>query len=332
MNTYQKTAVATIAATILLISVGSLVRITGAGLGCPDWPKCWGCWFPPSSIEEVDMAYVQEKGYDINEFNPVKMWIEYVNRMVGVIIGFLILLTFLRSFAYRKSRPIIFWCSGLCFLLVGFQGWLGGQVVKSGLQPGIITLHMALAIILLCLLLFTAFKSMQDRLNLILTADIRARLMWPALLFFGLTVVQLLIGTQVREGIDPFIKNPGELPRTEWLTEVGLIDHIHRLSSWLVLISGALLYRDIKNTTSPGYLLLISRALLAGVLMQIGLGVILAYAALPPAAQVLHLTLATLLVCGQFCLILMLRHSRKAQEVKDTGTSVNQIDSKPVPG
>jgi len=319
MDAYQKTAIATIIATIILISVGSLVRITGAGLGCPDWPKCWGCWFPPSSIEEVDMAYIQEKGYDIQEFNPIKMWTEYVNRLVGVAIGFLVFLTFLRSVRYLKSQPAIFWYSCLSFALVGFQGWLGGQVVRSGLQPGIITLHMALAVLLLCVLIYATFKTGQDRNLENIAPGLCTKLTRLSILLFVFTCIQMLIGTQVREGIDPFIKDAGGLPRSEWLGQIGVIDHVHRLSSWLVLITGIIIYRVIKTTRSAGFLPAVSRWLVAGIVLQILLGVLLAYASLPRSAQVLHLTLATLLLCGEWYLILVLCHARH-----DVGNSEDQ--------
>ncbi|MDE2728576.1 MAG: COX15/CtaA family protein [Gemmatimonadota bacterium] len=311
MNAFQKTALATLAATILLITVGSLVRITGAGLGCPDWPRCWGSWLPPASVEALDMAYVREKGYDPADFNPVKMWTEYANRLVGVVIGILVFVTFLRSFRYRMTQPAVFYCAGLCFVLVGFQGWLGGQVVRSGLQPGIITLHMALAVILLCLLLFVTFQSMEQRLRVELTGRGRSVLLRLGFALLAVTAIQVLIGTQVREGIDPFIKDDGGLPRGEWLARVGLVDHVHRFSSWLVLIAGVLLYRAVRRHGMAGKLHAAARFILAAILLQIALGVVLAYGGLPPGAQVLHLTLATLLVCGECMFLLMVRASRR---------------------
>ena len=63
------------------------------------------------------------------------MWIEYANRLVGVAIGILVFATFLRAFRYKKTSPQIFYGAGLDFILVVFQGWLGGQVVESGLRP-----------------------------------------------------------------------------------------------------------------------------------------------------------------------------------------------------
>ena len=311
MNTFQKTALATLVATVLLISVGSLVRITGAGLGCPDWPRCWGSWLPPASVEDLDLDYLREKGYDPASFNPVKMWIEYANRLVGVGIGILVFLTFLRSFRYRRSQPVVFYCAGLSFLLVGFQGWLGGQVVRSGLQPGIITLHMALAVMLLCLLLFVTFQSMEKRVRVDLSDQGRTILLRLGFALLAVTTLQLLLGTQVREGIDPFIKDDGGLPRGEWLAQVGLVDHVHRLSSWLVLLAGVLVYRSARRHGREGLLAQTSRFILAGIVLQILLGITLAYGGLPRPVQVLHLTLATLLICAECSFLLMVKASRR---------------------
>lgn len=307
MNAFQKTAVATLAATVLLISVGSLVRITGAGLGCPDWPRCWGAWLPPSSVEDLDLAYLREKGYDPAAFNPAKMWIEYANRLVGVAIGILVFVTFLRSFRYRRTQPVVFYCAGLCFVLVGFQGWLGGQVVRSGLQPGIITLHMSLAVILLCALLYVTFQSLEQRVRVELADPARAALRRLGFALLAVTILQLLLGTQVREGIDPFIKDAGGLPRGEWLAQVGLVDHVHRFSSWLVLLAGVLVFRSAKRHAPGSRLIPVARFILASIVLQILIGITLAYGDLPRPAQVLHLTLATLLVCAEFSLLLMVK-------------------------
>ncbi len=307
MNAYQKTALTTVIAVVVLITVGSLVRVAGAGLGCPDWPRCWGCWLPPASIEELDMAYIEAKGYDINEFNPTKMWIEYINRMVGVLIGILIFITFLRSFPYRSTQPAIFNCSLCCLLLVGFQGWLGGQVVRSGLIPGIITLHMVLAVILLCVLIYTTFEAMKSKFKINLPEESKRFMIRITTVLFALTCMQLILGTQVREAIDPFIKDPESLPRSQWLNNAGWYDHIHRASSWLVLIAGILLFRWVRKHEIIGVLRVVSTVILVGIVIQLLLGITLAYGDLPKAAQVMHVTIATLLICTEFYGILAVR-------------------------
>ena len=251
------------------------------------------------------------KGYDPAEFNPLKMWIEYANRLVGVAIGILVFVTFLRSFRYRNTRPVLFYCAGLCFALVVFQGWLGGQVVRSGLQPGIITLHMALAVILLCALLYVTFQSLEQRIRVELTPEARITLRRLGFALLAVTILQLLLGTQVREGIDPFIKDAGGLPREEWLSQVGLVDHVHRLSSWLVLLAGALVFRSVRRHAADSRLMPVARFILAGIVLQILIGITLAYGDLPRPAQVMHLTLATLLVCAECMLLLMISAARR---------------------
>ena len=138
LNLYQKTALSTIAATLFLIMVGGIVRAAGAGLGCPDWPKCYGLWIPPMHVSELP------PGFDVDSFNAFKTWTEYINRLIGVLVGFFIAANFLTSLRYRKSKPNVTISSLLALILVLFQAWLGGQVVRSGLASGMITLHMLL--------------------------------------------------------------------------------------------------------------------------------------------------------------------------------------------
>ena len=72
LNLYQKTALSTIAATLFLIMVGGIVRAAGAGLGCPDWPKCYGLWIPPMHVSDLP------SGFDVDSFNAFKTWTELV--------------------------------------------------------------------------------------------------------------------------------------------------------------------------------------------------------------------------------------------------------------
>lgn len=303
---FHKLALATLIATLLLIMVGGLVRVSGAGLGCPDWPRCWGCWLPPSSPEKIDSSL-----YDISQFNPVKMWIEYANRMVGVVIGFLILATFLHSIRYFRSTPRLFWASLTAFVLVLFQAWLGGEVVKSGLRPGIITLHMVMAIVLLTLLLYIVHSSREKEAP---TGN-NHNLQIVAGTLFALTCFQVVLGTQVRETVDPYIKKvetPEAQPRSEWLQSAGWKDHVHRISSWAVLGVAVILYRRCRRQTTTDPIRRLVYWVLGLVLLQIILGITLAYLALPPASQVLHLANASILICAE---VLLLLHCRRPKSI-----------------
>ncbi len=305
MNPFQKTAMTTLVAILLLIGVGSLVRVSGAGLGCPDWPRCWGCWFPPASIGEIDKNYLIERGLDIEDFNPIKMWIEYINRLIGVIIGVLVIATFLRAIPYRQTHPAIFYGSLCAVFLVGFEGWLGGQVVKSGLKPGIITLHMAGAMVLLCLLLYITVRAVDIRVPATLpTPKVLVRLSG---LLFVVICIQMLLGTQVREAIDPYIKNSGGVSRNAWIANVGLMDHIHRSFTWVVVAIAAYLVYITRKHGMGGLLNATCYLAMALILCQAISGMALAYAGLPRVFQVLHLVTSALLICAVYTLWLMLR-------------------------
>ncbi len=308
---FQNLALATLLATLLLILVGGLVRVSGAGLGCPDWPRCWGCWLPP-----VDTASIDPDKYDISQYNPAKMWIEYVNRLVGVVIGLLILSTFLSSIRYRKTRPSLFLASMAAFVLVVFQGWLGGEVVKSGLKPGIITLHMALAMALLTLLLWIVHCARGAPPAVAGSEKLRP----AAALLFGLVCLQVILGTQVRETIDPFIKLEGSeeaQPRAQWLSHAGKKDHLHRLFSWAVAAAALLLVAKGRKLPAGASPRMLAHVVLALVATQILLGVTLAYLALPPPSQVLHLANSALLVCAVVLLWLHCQPGRPDESCVD---------------
>ena len=308
LNLYQKVAIATVAAVVFLIFVGGLVRATGAGLGCPDWPKCWGCWVPPADISEIDATQ-----YDVMQFNETKMWIEYLNRLVGVVIGLLIIATFALSFRYRRGQPVIFWGSFASLILVLFQGWLGGQVVRSGLHTGMITLHMIVAIILLSLLIYTTFRATADLTRPTLSARAVRLLFITSLALYVLTVVQVLFGSQVREAIEMVSRETPSLARGEWLSKTGVIFLIHRSFSWLVLAASVLLiwwkFR-LKIRGLVGHLIWLNAAF---VIAQIIFGVIMDDHAIPPFSQVLHLGISSVMVCAQFFLILLVRSANRLQ-------------------
>lgn len=304
MNLYQKTAVTTVCATILLIFVGALVRAAGAGLGCPDWPQCFGMWIPPTTAADLPA------GYDASLFNPVHTWLEYINRLIGIVIGLLITATFIISFKYRKKEPIITVASGVAFVLVLFQGWLGGQVVRSGLQAGMITIHMVVAMLILSILLYAAFRAMNERLQIQIPRNVKRDLLWLGGGIFLLTMAQLVLGTQVRESVD-FAKNVLELPRESWIDTTGWIYAVHRSFSWLVVILAAgLLYYNRKKGV-PNRLQTTGWIIAALIIFQIFLGVGMERFGMPAAFQVLHLVSVSILICAELLFMLMTRFAKE---------------------
>lgn len=302
-NTYQKVALTTVVATIFLIFVGGLVRASGAGLGCPDWPKCFGLWIPPTSVADLPA------GFDASQFNVFKTWTEYINRLIGVIIGLLITTTFALSFRYRKKEPAVLYSSGLAFVLVLIQGWLGGRVVMTGLDEWLITLHMLLAMIIMMTLIYAVFKASVKELTVSLDTKTSRWMFWAVIFLMLTTFIQLIFGTQVREVID-VLKNMTEPPpRETWISRVGTIDEIHRSFSWVVAIAGGVVFYLAHWWSESDRIKKLATAILAFLALQIITGIGLYYLALPPVYQVVHLVGIAILIAFEFLLFLLVMNS-----------------------
>ncbi|MCH8569533.1 MAG: COX15/CtaA family protein [Balneolales bacterium] len=297
---FPTVAITTVVVTVILIFIGVIVRASGAGLGCPDWPQCFGMWIPPTDVSQLPPQF------DPDEFNVVKTWTEYINRLVGVLVGFLILITAVCSLSFIKTRTNVFVSAFLALVLVIFQGWLGGQVVRSGLQPGMISVHMVVAMLILMTLVYSAWHSIKEKYRFTLMQHHKRALFRIGLALITVTLIQIVLGTQVREGIDLVDKSIYD--RSEWLDQVGIIDDIHRSFSWvIVMITVYLIYYVKKNNL----VLNITRLsfTIAGLLVtQILIGVVLAYGGLPASFQVLHLGVSSFLIIALQLLILASRH------------------------
>lgn len=317
LNFYQKTAISTVGATLFLIMVGGIVRASGAGLGCPDWPKCYGLWIPPMQVSDVPA------GFDLASFNALKTWTEYINRLIGVLVGFFITANFLSSIRYRKTKPSVTISSFTALVLVLFQAWLGGQVVRSGLSTGIITLHMLLAMIIVGVLLFASFKSKEEFVLIRLHASQKRQFINYGIALGILVVVQMILGTQVREGVDT-IKDVLLAPnRSLWIEELGLVYKVHRSFSWVLLLTTiAFSYRFFtyysalsSNERKENRLFIVlSVAIPIGIVSQILVGVGLQWLHMPGLLQVLHLIGVALLLSVLFIYMLILTQRTTTSE------------------
>ncbi len=294
---FQKWAIATLVATLFLIFVGGFVRASGAGLGCPDWPRCWGSWLPPADVSAIDPDL-----YDISQFNHTKMWIEYVNSIVGVVVGLLVVGTFVLSLRYRKTRPAVTLGAFLAVLLVVFQGWLGGVVVKSGLAHGMITLHMIVAVILFCLLIWIAYRAAAGGAQFAFPGRHRRLLRGITLAFFLCTAVQIVLGAEVREYVEIASRSEA-LERSQWIDLAGWRYLFHRTFAWTLVVASVALIVFAARGRASGITFRLIVALALGVLVQVGSGAAMAWFALPPSAQIIHLGVSTVLACLSFFLI-----------------------------
>ncbi|HYK77792.1 MAG TPA: COX15/CtaA family protein [Daejeonella sp.] len=333
----------TIITLFVLILAGGVVRSSGSGMGCPDWPKCFDKYIPPTNASELPAnyreKYVEKRvaknqrfahmldvlGYGkmaerirndesilkAEEFNALNTWIEYINRLVGVVFGFLLIACFIYSFTYFRLSKSIFFLSLLNLFLVGFQGWLGSIVVSTNLMPWLITLHMLLAIAILAICIATYFKAriLRDR-HLLTSTPTKYVKIW-AMVAMLLTVVQILLGTTVREQVDALAVAMNNLNRSEWVSNLGITFDIHRDLAILVLIVNIVLFVMVRaRYVMKGHQFKYVLAVLILIGLQILSGIILSYLALPPVAQTTHLVLACILFGAQYYLMLLLGRNK----------------------
>ena len=136
---FQKLAAITVVATLLLVILGVVVRATGSGMGCPDWPTCHGAWIPPT--------------------DDYRAWLEWWHRTVAATIGILILGVALLAWRDHRDRRSILWPSVAAVHLVGFQAWLGRETVRLNNSGESVTAHLAAAMSLLGLLVYLLVRS-----------------------------------------------------------------------------------------------------------------------------------------------------------------------------
>ena len=139
MSRFTKLAAATVAMTFVLVVVGVIVRSTGSGLGCPEWPTCHGSVVPP--------------------FDDVHAIIEWSHRTTAAVVGILALALAISALVGYRRRPSILWPSLAALVLVVFQAILGKVTVESELAGDIVTAHLATAMSLLALVIFIVVRA-----------------------------------------------------------------------------------------------------------------------------------------------------------------------------
>lgn len=315
---FRRLGMLTICAVYIVILAGGIVRASGAGMGCPDWPTCFGQWIPPTSEAQLPANYHEiyaARGYENTQFNPVKTWTEYTNRLVGVTIGFLIFLTAWSSRIYLKTDKPVFYLAVTAFLLVGFQGWLGSTVVSSNLNPLKITIHMVVALLIVALLIYTITRSQRESFASIDLNLLPAKLPKVLNAVLIMSLIQITMGTQVREAVD-FISHDLVLERQFWREDFPIIFYVHRSFSSLILFTnGWLVWRLWQNVVRNHPLVKAGLLLMGLIVTAILAGVSLDRLGMPPVAQPIHLLMANLILGTQFFMWMTLRYSTSTQQV-----------------
>lgn len=328
---FRKSIKISIIAVYLVIIAGAVVRMTGSGMGCPDWPKCFGYYIPPTEISELEWApertfkkgqviikdealYVAKEDFttthtyqdehwalytkhDYATFNVWHTWIEYINRLFGALSGFAILYMAILSFKKWKTKKQLTVLSWVSVVLLLFQAWLGATVVYSVLSPVKITIHMVMALVILAVLLYLLYASQDNPRSYLTSKNYKGLIIFAVLL----TLIQVVLGTQVREFVDERVKEVGYSSPSLWLENPGLDFYFHRSFSIIMVIVNLMLwYFNKKNNYGLKYLSLLIWLILA----EAFTGILMYYFDFPILTQALHLVLATLLFGVQFYILL----------------------------
>ncbi|WP_111683541.1 COX15/CtaA family protein [Winogradskyella tangerina] len=335
---FRNTAKVALVLIYLVIVAGAVVRMTGSGMGCPDWPKCFGYYIPPTDASEIQFQpnHEYKKGYviqiddifyyaksdftsgselnlsnwepntthDYNTFNAKHTWIEYINRLIGALSGIPILIFTIMSFWLWSHKKRLLFLSILTVFGMGFQAWLGKTVVDSNLLPYKITIHMVMALVIVALILYLIHASSSK----IKSQKFDGLFKTGMIIATVLTLIQIVIGTQVRQFVDEQNTLSGYL---NWdITELAPLEfYVHRSLSILVLLLNAwLFYRN--RSLNLGFKKFRFIIILIG--LEIATGIAMYYFNFPFSTQPIHLVLAALLIGVQFYIILESSQSKRS--------------------
>ena len=327
---FLKMAKTSLVLVYLVIIAGATVRMTGSGMGCPDWPKCFGYYIPPTDVQELtwEAYHEYEKGqviikdeklfvaketftsdemyhpeywkeytkHDYAEFNPMHTWVEYINRLFGALAGVACFILGIMSFRFWKTKKSVVAWSWIVVFLLGFNAWLGATVVYSVLSPVKITTHMIAALLNVAALIYVIHLAKENH-NYKKYNPTFKFFLWISMI---LTLIQVGIGTQVREFVDHQVK-AGIGNEFLWLQNPDVTFYVHRTFSIIVLLVNLYLYLRNKRLnlgfTNLNWVMLL-------LLLEIGTGIAMNYFGFPFGSQAAHLVLAAILYGIQFSLIL----------------------------
>ena len=342
MNSLYIKTIISIVIVYLVILAGGIVRMTGSGMGCPDWPKCFGFLIPPTERSQLEwksnseynknqiviidekLFYANDKfkskskfemsnwseytKHDYSKFNVYHTWIEYINRLIGAIAGLSVLILFVNSLKFLKTKKIITGLSFLALIAIIFQAWLGKMVVDSNLTANTITVHMLMAIILLFILFSILAISNPSKKRVKISRNISILV----LISIVLLLIQIITGTEVRKFIDIKMELLNYTEKDRWIENISSSFSFHRSFSWAIIIVNSLIYFYARKS---GLKLKIIHIVNTLIFFQISSGIIMYYFHFPFSSQPIHLLISTMIISIQFYFLLLYKTSKNAIKI-----------------
>ena len=312
MKNFRRFALLSAIAAYVLIIVGGLVRVSGAGLGCPDWPTCFGRWIPPTNVSQLPP--------DINpaQFNFTLAWIEYINRLIGILVGLFITIMMILAVKNLRKVPRLLIPSIITFLLVAYQGWQGGQVVTSQLEPFVVSWHMALALIIVGLLVYInqqAYYIEHPQFDKTAIFPSKSGL-WVRALWIAL-IVQTILGTHVRSVLVPE-HGPLQVAQMGLPGAITSMDFLHPLLGILIALYTWLFGFSVlrRGEQLSGMVKGVITSMMAIMLLQVIIGIVMVMAGVPGVMQIAHLFVASFYTGMLIFIHMAYKRSQKIADAK----------------
>ena len=338
MKNIRNLTIASIIIVYIVILAGGIVRMTGSGMGCPDWPKCFGYLVPPTDRSDIEwkknhnykknqiiifndsLIYANKdfisndsikrenwKNYtkhDYSKFNVYHTWIEYINRLIGALAGLSVLILFINSLKFINKQRLITILAFLSLTGILFQAWLGKTVVDSNLLAGKITIHMLMAVLIVSILFILLSKLNEENSNLVFNKYISNL----TLISLGLLIIQLLSGTEVRQFVDIQMLSNNYSEKYKWLMNPPESFYFHRSFSIIIFIVNILIFIKLKKMIIDSKIFKIIMILL---FIQILTGIMMYYFDFPFATQPIHLLISSLIIGFQVYFYVLLKNKKK---------------------
>ncbi|HRQ56490.1 MAG TPA: COX15/CtaA family protein [Azoarcus taiwanensis] len=317
MNLYRRLVIVSLLLTLVVVVFGAYVRLADAGLGCPDWPGCYGKLTPTQAAEQIHEAYTADP------YGPVSMrkaWKEMIHRYLASGLGFMIILITALAWRNRRQAGAAPVAAGLLLGVVIFQGMLGMWTVTLLLKPAIVTAHLIGGMTVLGLLAWLSMRALR-----VPRAEVSAGVVLLSWLAFAALAVQIALGGWVSTNYaalactdfptchgswwpEADYSNAFHIVRELGMTAEGeLLSHealtaIHWMHRVGALIAGGLLFALAwvlsRRQATQG----LGIALLAAVLLQVLIGVANIIFSLPLWLAAAHNAGAALLVVVMVCI------------------------------
>jgi len=319
MKSFRRFAFLTTLATYFLIFMGGLVRVSGAGMGCPDWPKCFGRWIPPLSVTQLPP--------DINPhtFNLTLAWIEYFNRLCGMMVGILIVITAILALVHHRKVKRVLYPTLAAAVLVAFEGWQGSVVVASELEPFVVTVHMVLSLVIVSLLMYVGQESYHLEYSGGAEESVYPRKVrvWVGLLWLG-GILVIILGSQVREAVSRIGEVYPLWSSAKWLAMVGLLSDLHLiLGILLALFTLFVGFSILRLSHRPSILVRQSVwGLILLIAVQLVLGLVFAVVGMSPILELFHLWIAAIFIGLALVLFSAVKRGREALLERDRRFSI----------